>query len=63
MVHQDLLSSLGIGAESEERPQDIVCCRAGDETQGHGGLRWLLLSNHRVEFAGSVCTDGTGIAG
>ena len=34
MFHQDLLSPLEMGAENEERPQKIVCYRAGDETGG-----------------------------
>lgn len=29
VFHQDLLIFLGVGAESEERPQQIVCYRAG----------------------------------
>lgn len=33
VFHQDLLISLGMGAESEERPQQIVCYRAGRETR------------------------------
>lgn len=32
--HHDLLSPLGIGAESEERPQKVVCYTAGDKTGG-----------------------------
>lgn len=30
--YQYLYSSLGIGPESEERPQKLVCYGAGDET-------------------------------
>lgn len=32
-IPEDLVSPLGVGAESEERPQK-VCYRAGDETGG-----------------------------
>ena len=32
MFHQDPLSPLGMGAESEERPQQKSCYRPGDET-------------------------------
>lgn len=31
VFHQDLVDPLGIGAASEERPQQKVCYRAGDE--------------------------------
>lgn len=34
VTHQVQLSPLGIGAENEERPQQKVCCRPGDETGG-----------------------------
>lgn len=34
MFHQDLLSSLVMIAEGEERLQQKVCYRAGDETGG-----------------------------
>lgn len=34
VFHQDLLSPLGMRAESEERPQQVACCRAGDEAGG-----------------------------
>lgn len=36
MFCQDLLSSLGMRAESEERSQNRVCYRAGNETGGLG---------------------------
>lgn len=40
MFHQDLLSPLGMGAASEQRPKLVICCKAGDETWlGVGGLR------------------------
>ena len=31
MFYQDLLNRLETGAESEERPQQVVCYRAGDD--------------------------------
>lgn len=31
---QDLLSTLGVETESEERPQQVICCRTVDETGG-----------------------------
>lgn len=34
VCHQDLLSSPGIGLEREERPQQAVRYRAGDEIRG-----------------------------
>ena len=34
VFHQDLLSSQGMGAESEERPQKVACYRTGDGTPG-----------------------------
>lgn len=34
VLHQDLLSPLGKKAGSEGRPQQVACCRAGDETGG-----------------------------
>lgn len=34
--HQDLLSSLKMRAESEERPEQKICCRPGDEIGGLG---------------------------
>lgn len=34
MFHQDLLTPLGMGAVSEERQQQVVCSRAGEETGG-----------------------------
>lgn len=33
VFHQNLLSQLGMGAENEEGPKQIVCHRAGDETR------------------------------
>lgn len=33
-AHQDLFSALGIEAECEERPQQVVYYRIGDETGG-----------------------------
>lgn len=38
IFYQGLLSPLGMGAESEERPQPMVCYRASDETGGGGGF-------------------------
>lgn len=32
MLHQDLLHHLGMGAESEEKEQQVVCYGAEDET-------------------------------
>lgn len=32
VFHEGLLSPLGTGSESEERPQQVVCCRVEDET-------------------------------
>lgn len=32
--HQDMLSSLGIGTDSEEKLQLMVCYRAADKTEG-----------------------------
>lgn len=34
VFHQDLLSPLRIGTESEKRPQQLVCFRAWDEAGG-----------------------------
>lgn len=34
MFHQDLLNHLGMGAESEKKPEQVVCYRDGDETEG-----------------------------
>jgi len=34
MFYQYLLSSLGMRIESEGRPQQVVCYRAGDEPGG-----------------------------
>lgn len=34
MFSQDLLSPLGMGAQNKERPQQIVCYRAWDESGG-----------------------------
>lgn len=34
VFHQDLFSPLGMGAESEKRPQQMVCYRPGDEPEG-----------------------------
>lgn len=33
VFHQDLLSPLGVGAESGERSPRVVCCRAGFRTR------------------------------
>lgn len=33
-IKQDLLSILGVGTESEERPQQVICYRVVDETGG-----------------------------
>ena len=34
VFHQDLLSPLGMRAENKERPGQVVCYRAGDDTGG-----------------------------
>lgn len=34
VIHQDLLSTLGMEVESEEGPQQIAFYRDGDETEG-----------------------------
>lgn len=34
VFHQDLFSPLGMVAESEKRPQQMVCYRPGDEPEG-----------------------------
>lgn len=44
VFHQDLLSLLGIGAESEERPQQLVGYKPGDESGG------LDLKERRVKI-------------
>lgn len=36
VFYQDILSHLRMGTESEERPQQVVYCRAGDENGGLG---------------------------
>lgn len=38
--HQNLLSSLKMGAESEERPQQKICYMPGDEIGGLGLWEW-----------------------
>lgn len=34
MFYQDMFSPLGMGTDSEERLQQVVCYRDGDETEG-----------------------------
>lgn len=34
VLHKDLFSPLGMGAESEKRPQQMVCYRPADEPEG-----------------------------
>lgn len=45
VCHQGLCSSLGTRAESEERPQQLVCYRAGDETGD-----WIWRRGGRVKI-------------
>jgi len=40
VFYQDLLRLLGIGTESEKRPQQEVCYRAGDETRRMDLEKW-----------------------
>ena len=42
VLHQDLLGPLGMRTEDEKRPQQVACCRAGNET-GRLDLGYLLL--------------------
>lgn len=46
MFHHDLLRSLGMGAESNRRPQQVICYRVGDKmlnsVRGEG-LRLVYL--------------------
>lgn len=37
MFHQNLLIPMRMVAESEERPQQVVCYSTGEETVGFGG--------------------------
>lgn len=37
VFNQDLLDLLGMGADSEERPQLVVCYRPGDQIRGFEG--------------------------
>lgn len=40
--HQDLLHSLGMGSESEQKSKQKVCYLAGDETRGLESEEWRV---------------------